>query len=134
MGIKTSFLLNNKFKLYGYIIFLASFALFIVDLFLFRHKISNNYYLYIMAFGLFISAVSREKKETNRTIIARYRSLKMVFTFIVPIMLIIELTEKIFSVKAQINLTYICLLMMVIYNTFYIYYTLRSKKKEEADL
>ena len=134
MGIKTSLLLNNKFKLYGYIIFLASFSILLIDVFLFKQMLSDNYFIYIMVLGLFISAISREKKETNRTIITRYRSLKVFFTSMIPILLAIEFSEKVFSIKAQVNLVYICLFMMIIYNIFYFYYTLRSKKKEEADL
>jgi hypothetical protein len=134
MGMKTSLLLNYKFKLYGHIIFLVFFALLLIELLLLKHKLSESYFLYVMVFGLFISAVSREKKETNRTIITRYRSLKVLFTISIPTLLLIQLLEMSFSIKTQINLVYIALIMMLVYKAFYIYSTVRSKKKEEADL
>jgi hypothetical protein len=134
MGMKTSLLLNYKFKLYGHIIFLVFFALLLIELLLIKHKLSESYFLYVMVFGLFISAVSREKKETNRTIITRYRSFKVLFTISIPTLLLTQLLEMSFSIKIQINLVYIALIMMLVYKAFYIYYTVRSKKKEEADL
>jgi hypothetical protein len=132
--MKTSLLLNHKFRLYGHIIFLVFFALLFIEVLVLKHKLSESYFIYIMVLGLFFSAVSREKKETNRTIITRYRSLKVLFTITIPALLLIQFLEMSFCVKIQINFVYISLIMLLVYKTFYVYYTIKNKKKEEADL
>lgn len=134
MGIKTSLLLGYKYRFYGYFIFIASLGLVFLELFLLKHKLSECYFLYPAVLGLFISAVSREKKETNRTIVMRYRALKMFFIITIPALVIMQAIEDIFKIKLAFNLLYICFSMTFIFNVIYFYYYLKNKKKEDDDV
>lgn len=131
MSIKTSLLLNYKYRFYGLIISAVSVGLIMVELFLLKQKIGESYFLYTLVLGLFIAAMSRERKETNRTTVNRYRALKVFFIFTIPSLLILQLIIKIVGVKVELNLVYICLGMALLFNMIYIYYSIKGKKKED---
>ncbi len=134
MSIKTSLLLSYKYRFYGLIISLVSIGLILVESFLLKQKIGESYFLYTLVLGFFFSAISREKKETNRTTVNRYRALKVFFIISIPSLLASQLIIQITKFKIEINLVYICLAATILLNIIYLYYSFKGKKKEDDDL
>ena len=130
---KTSLLLSHKFKLFGYGVFTIAFISAIIERIVFKHTLYGSYFLWATVIGLFITSISREKKENKRILIIRYRALKFFLIVTIPILMVVQLFELILKIKTPINLMFICLFLLLVFNAAYFYFWKKGSKREEED-